>query len=62
MDDETCEHEFAFLQTVCFITHEGYNNQYTRIDTFYCKRCLLYKDVRKEEYAREPPSWYKTIS
>lgn len=56
-----CEHSFVFLRTAKFTDSNGvsYNTKYTRIDYYFCERCLEYKEVRKEDWQREAPDWYR---
>lgn len=55
-----CDHVWEHLETIKYTEAGGYNIQYVRIDTFYCKKCLEYKNIKKDEYARESPEWYRT--
>ena len=55
---EKCEHKWVFLETKRIYDHQGYNDNFVRIDRFYCEKCLEQKDVRREGYSRATPEWY----
>lgn len=60
IDGLPCTHDYVFLRTSKLADMSGvYNIHYMRTDTFYCKHCLKYKEVYKEDYAREAPMWYR---
>jgi hypothetical protein len=55
-----CEHKFIFLRTAKFTDDSGnYNTKYTRIDYYFCERCLEYKEVRRVDWLRDTPDWYR---
>lgn len=54
-----CRHDFQHLDTTYRHEIEGYNNKYIRTDMYYCRKCLLEKELRKEAHSREAPEWYK---
>lgn len=55
-----CEHKFVHLDTnKKWESTGGYGQYYyKRIDTFFCEKCLEYKDKLKETYSRERPDWF----
>lgn len=53
-----CEHEYLHLDTNFYKESGGYDNTYTRIDRFYCKKCLHEEEKLKTESSREKPSWW----
>jgi hypothetical protein len=53
-----CSHEYEHLDTQRQRDSSGYQEHFTRIDFFYCKKCLDMKDVKREDYARSKPDWY----
>jgi hypothetical protein len=60
LDALDCSHKFAFLRSAKYTDNSGsYNTKYVRIDTFFCERCLVYKKIKKEDYSRDTPDWYK---
>ena len=60
MTNPECEHRWVFMETICRSdSGGGYNICYTRLDLFYCDKCLEQKEVKKKEYSREKPDWYK---
>lgn len=56
----SCEHDFRHLDTIYKTKHISYtySNTYTRLDRFYCSRCLEIKEVVKEEDLRSEPDWF----
>ena len=56
----SCEHDFRHIGTsyICKYREFG-NTTYTRVDRFYCSKCLENKEVVKEEYSRETPDWFR---
>ncbi len=59
-ENVTCEHRFVFLRSVKWTDDSGsYNTHFFRVDTFFCEKCLEQKEVKKDEYSRETPNWYK---
>lgn len=59
-----CEHKW-FFQGSDFKKEEKRNNAFelSRIDTYYCEKCLERKEVvakNETKYSRDPyPYWYK---
>jgi predicted metal-dependent hydrolase len=55
-----CEHRFVHYDTKnnkeYFVTTGM--SLYTRIDYFYCEKCLEEKEKRKSESSRYAPEWY----
>jgi len=61
MNENECQHEYEHLETVRWRDMSGgYNTKFTRIDRFFCKRCLHSFDKRQEEYCRDAPAWYRS--
>lgn len=52
------EHKFVHLETKRSTKMSNYQSGWTRIDTFFCEKCLVYKDKKQEEWSRDKPSWY----
>lgn len=57
-----CEHNFQYMGSSKISNSSGYNIIYKKIDYFYCTKCLEQKEVRKEEYSRDIPEWYRIES
>lgn len=55
----TCQHKFVHFETIRHNQYAGYSTHYTRIDRFYCERCLHQEEKRREEYSRDVPEWYQ---
>lgn len=54
------KHNFVHLRTAKWLGDGGgYSTQYFRVDTFYCAECLEQKEVKKEEWSRDTPDWYR---
>jgi hypothetical protein len=53
-----CEHKYVYLYSSKTHEYTGYNTHYTRTDTFFCEKCLVYKEVKQETYSRDTPSWF----
>lgn len=53
-----CEHKFIHLETHKNREIGIYNHIWRRVDTFYCEKCLEYKDAVRSESARDKPDWY----
>jgi hypothetical protein len=59
-EEEKCEHQFEFLRTAKWIDNNGgYNSCFCRVDTFFCSKCLEQKEVKKEDWKRDTPDWYR---
>jgi hypothetical protein len=57
---QECPHKFVFLRSAKWKDDSGsYNTGYFRVDTFFCERCLKYKEIKQSDYARDTPTWYK---
>lgn len=54
-----CEHKFVFLRSAKWSDASGHTVHYTRIDMFFCEKCLERRQIRNEDYKREPPDWYR---
>ena len=57
-----CSHKFVHLDTARWTRYSDYNTKFVRVDKFFCERCLETKELRKEEYSRDTPDWYRTNS
>lgn len=58
-----CEHEFEHLGTEYTRTNRSYGNDiYTRIDRFYCRKCLEIKEIIKEECDCYIPEWFDNMN
>lgn len=57
-DDKRCKHAFVLMETKKHDTCSGYNQKFTRIDLFYCSKCLEIKEVKRVDYSRDTPDWY----
>ncbi len=56
----SCEHDFRHIDTSYIGKYREFGNTtYTRVDRFYCSKCLENKEVVKEENSREMPEWFK---
>jgi hypothetical protein len=56
-----CKHNFVFLRTSKWTDYSGnYNTGYFRIDYYYCNHCLEYKEVKRSDYCRDTPDWYRS--
>ena len=53
-----CEHKFMHFETIRHNQYAGYSTHYTRVDRFYCERCLHEEEKRRETYSRDVPEWY----
>lgn len=53
-----CEHKWVYFDTKKYYQYRDFLGLFTRIDKFYCEKCLEMKDVKKEDYSRETPEWY----
>lgn len=55
-----CNHKYVHLETAKWIDSSGtYNNGFFRIDRFFCEKCLDRKEVKKSEWCRETPEWFR---
>jgi hypothetical protein len=55
-----CDHKYVHLETSRW--HDsggGYQTRWVRIDRFFCERCLKTRELRRDEYSREQPEWYR---
>jgi hypothetical protein len=51
---------WVFLRTAKWVDDSGgYQSRFLRVDTFYCDGCLEQKEVKREEYSRDTPDWYR---
>lgn len=54
-----CDHQFVFLRTAKWEEGTGYHSTFHRVDTFFCQKCLLQKEVERKATARDTPDWYR---
>jgi len=54
-----CEHNFIFLRSSKKRKDAGYHDIFTRIDFFYCSRCLEYREKKQEQSSREMPDFFR---
>ncbi len=57
-ESPACEHHWQYRDTAKHYEYLGYNTVYSRVDFFYCTRCLENKKVEQRAHAREAPDWY----
>lgn len=58
--ENNCEHKWVYQCTDYKCDRGGYASQYTKIDTYYCERCLEQKEIiAKDVSSREKPYWYQ---
>ena len=53
-----CQHKWVHKETKRKSSYEGWDSKYTKIDIYYCEKCLEEKIVKKEEFSRDCPEWY----
>lgn len=54
-----CDHKFVHLNTICNYEYAGYKNSYfSRIDTFFCQKCLQYKEKKFQSSGEKYPEWW----
>lgn len=56
--ESQCKHRFVHFSTKNMSSKGEYQTRYTRIDLFFCIKCLEQREVKKEEASREAPSWW----
>ena len=56
--NNNCEHKWVYMDPKKYSKYNGYVSTFTRIDKFYCEKCLEIKDIKKEGYDRDTPEWY----
>lgn len=57
-DRATCQHDFELLTTSRSSIYNGFSTTWTRLDIFFCKRCLWQKEYTKTDTCRDTPLWY----
>lgn len=60
--DEQCNHEYCHESTHYSRKESGYRvSRFTRMDVYYCRKCLDKKDVERSERAdnEDVPIWWK---
>lgn len=58
-DTADCDHKFSHVRTAKWTEDGSYQTRFVRVDTFFCERCLKCREVKKEEYSRDTPDWYR---
>lgn len=58
----TCSHDFELLETQYWSEHLSYQTRWTRVDLYYCRKCLEQRETRREECSRDIPIWWKSNS
>lgn len=54
-----CEHKWNFQGSDYKRTNGTYNDTFTKIDIYYCEKCLERKEIiAKHESSRYEPYWY----
>jgi hypothetical protein len=54
-----CKHKWVFQSSEYKFSRGTYNNNYYRLDTYYCEKCLEVKEIEaKSECDRYAPYWY----
>lgn len=56
-----CNHKYVHLETVKTCNEGAYyksENVYTKVDRYFCEKCLDTKEVTKTEVSVEKPFWY----
>lgn len=54
-----CEHQWVFIESKYSSDPGAYQICWKRLDRFYCQKCLEQKEVKKQEWDREKPEWFK---
>lgn len=61
-DEKICEHSYKHLETIKRSKSQGHDDiTYTRIDLFYCTKCLAIEERIKHQYQlsyKEAPVWW----
>lgn len=55
---EPCTHKYVHLETIYKYAMGNYSDTYTRIDRFFCERCLHEDTKIKTETSRGSPDWW----
>lgn len=56
---DKCDHSFVHLESRFRAEAGGYSTHYIRTDTFFCQKCLEYRNLTKDEWSRERPEWWR---
>lgn len=57
---DDCEHKFVHLDTMFnYVYNPGGMTSYSRVDRYFCEKCLKQEEVHKEDYASKAPSWWR---
>lgn len=56
---DTCEHQYQHLETSKWTSDGTYLIKWVKVDRFFCTHCLHISEVRREEWSREQPEWYR---
>jgi hypothetical protein len=59
MNNDQCEHNFIYIDSIYDRIIENFNCIYKRIDRFYCLKCPEEKETIKSEQSRGKPDWFK---
>ena len=55
-----CNHKYVHLETIRYTDDSGaYRTGFIKIDRFFCEHCLEQREIKKEEWSRETPEWYR---
>ena len=55
----SCEHEWQYNRTTHSTDSSGYQIEWVRTDYYHCAKCCEQNEVRKSEYDRQCPKWFK---
>jgi hypothetical protein len=53
-----CEHKYVHIESIRSYERGGYNTTWIVIDRFFCEKCGMVFEKRKEETCRNQPEWY----
>lgn len=56
---QKCDHRYVFLRSDTHEEFRGYQTTYTRIDYFFCEKCLEQRELRKTGSDRSQPEWFR---
>ncbi len=56
---EDCEHKFVYIDSKKWISRGGYRPfEYTKVNRFFCEKCLQTKEIERKEVSWGEPDWY----
>jgi hypothetical protein len=58
MMNEPCEHKWIFQESHYSKEWGSYQNEYKKMDIYYCEKCLERKEILRSEYSRGEPLWW----